>query len=193
MANRPEGYGFTAEIKSKQAAKHDPQREREARDWLQAVAGQPFPAGSFHGALKDGVYLCKVINRLQPGSVPRINDSKMAFKMMENIGNFLGACERYGLSKADLFQTVDLYEDQNMVQVVDTIHALGRMARKKGYSGPTLGPKEASANVRGFDTEEQRRKGQAVIGLQAGSNRGATQAGMTAYGQPRQIYDPKTQ
>lgn len=193
MANRPEGYGFTAEIKSKQAAKHDPERERQARNWLQAVTGEPFPAGTFHEALKNGVYLCKLINKLQPGSVSRINDSKMAFKMMENIGNFLSACERYGLVKADLFQTVDLYEEQNMVQVVDTIHALGRKAQKKGYSGPTLGPKEASTNVRGFDEEAQRRAGQSVIGLQAGSNRGATQAGMTAYGQPRQIYDPKAQ
>ena len=36
---------------------------------------------------------------------------------MENIGNFLDACVAYGVPKADLFQTVDLYEGQNIPQV----------------------------------------------------------------------------
>ena len=36
---------------------------------------------------------------------------------MENIGFFLSGCEAYGCEKGDLFQTVDLYEKQNMPQV----------------------------------------------------------------------------
>jgi len=36
---------------------------------------------------------------------------------MENIGKFLDACEKFGVVKGDLFQTVDLYENQNMAQV----------------------------------------------------------------------------
>jgi hypothetical protein len=58
-----------------------------------AVVKEPFPAGSFHEALKDGVYLCKLINTIQPGSVKKVNTTKMAFKQMENIGNFLTGCE----------------------------------------------------------------------------------------------------
>ena len=191
MAERPQGYGFTAEVAARQEAKRDPAREGKAKAWLQALAGEPFPAGSFQEALKDGVYLCKAINKLSPGAVKKINTSKMAFKMMENIGNFLSGCEAYGLAKADLFQTVDLYEDQNIPLVVDCIHALGRKARAKGYSGPGLGPKEAAKNERFFDSEQQKKAGQSVIGLQMGTNRGASQAGMTAYGQQRQVYDPK--
>ena len=30
-----------------------------------------------------------------------------------------------------------------------------------------------------------------IIGLQMGSNKGASQQGMTVYGLPRQVYDPK--
>lgn len=56
---------------------------------------------------------------------------KMAFKQMENINNFLQACQQMGMVNTDLFQTVDLYESQNMHQVVCTLHALGR---KVGYS-----------------------------------------------------------
>ena len=36
---------------------------------------------------------------------------------MENIGNFLSGCEAYGCPKTDIFQTVDLYEAQNIPQV----------------------------------------------------------------------------
>ena len=37
---------------------------------------------------------------------------------MENIGNYIKFCEQYlGVPKGDLFQTVDLYEKQNMGSV----------------------------------------------------------------------------
>lgn len=187
MAERPKGYGMTAELQEKKDAKYDAGLEAQAREWLERVVGEPFPGGSFHEALKDGVYLCKAINKIQPGSVPKINNSKMAFKMMENIGKYLEAVEKYGVPRSDSFQTVDLYEDQNMPQVITGIHALGRVAQKKGYKGPVLGPKEAEKRQSNFDPEEQKKASQSVIGLQMGSNRGASQAGMTPYGLSRQI------
>ena len=53
--------------------------------------------------------------------------------------------------------------------------------------GPTdYWPKKSGKNVRDF-TDEQRRAGEAVIGLQAGSNKGASQAGMSM-GKQRMIY-----
>ena len=39
---------------------------------------------------------------------------------------FYQACEAIGCAKTDLFQTVDLYESQNIPQVINGIHALGR-------------------------------------------------------------------
>ncbi len=187
MAERPKGYGMTAELKEKQDSKYDPEQEAQARQWLEAVVGEGFPPGSFHDALKDGIYLCKAINVLRPGSILKMNTGNMAFKKMENIGNFLTAIEKYGVQKTDSFQTVDLYEAANMPQVIGTIHALGRAARKKGYEGPMLGPKEAEKQVRNFDPVAQKQASESVIGLQMGSNRGASQAGMTPYGLQRQI------
>ena len=70
-----------------------------------------------------------MINALT-GKKVKHNKMKMAFKQMENINNFLTACESIGMNKVDLFQTVDLYEKQNMHQVVCTLHALGRKVRK---------------------------------------------------------------
>ncbi|XP_071087334.1 myophilin-like [Haliotis cracherodii] len=194
MARRPKGYGLTAEINKKINAKYDIEVEREAREWMETLLGNPLSDDSgdlgsdgMHAVLKDGVLLCQVMNRLQPGSIKKINDSKMAFKQMENISKFLEAAERYGCSKTDMFQTVDLYEKTNMVQVINAVHALGRMAQKNGFDGPGLGPKESHQNKREF-SEETLRAGNCVIGLQAGSNKGASQSGMNL-GKTRAILD----
>ena len=190
MADRPEGYGMTAEVQAKLDAKYDVQKEREAMAWLAEITGDSSlrsvtGASAVHEKLKDGVILCSLINKLQPGSVPKVNSSKMAFKMMENIGNFLDACEKYGVKKLDLFQTVSLYEATNMTQVIDGIHALGRKAGQKGHRG--IGPKESATNKREF-SDQQLRAGEGVIGLQAGYNKGASQAGQN-FGKTRAIID----
>lgn len=65
--------------------------------------------------------------------------------------------------------------------------ALGRKAQSLGYDGASLGPTESSMNKREF-TPEQLRAGQGIIGLQAGSNRGASQAGLN-FGKTRAIID----
>ena len=187
MAERPKGYGMTAELNKKKVAKYDPQLEAKVRKWMMDIVGKPISQGAnaFHESLKDGTYLCKLINKLKPGSVPKVNQSKRAFEMMENIGNFLSACEAYGVARTDLFQTVDLYEAQNMPLVINAIYALGRRVNTL-RPGKGIGPKESQANVRAFD-EKTRIKSEEVIGLQMGTNRGASQAGMTPFGLQRQV------
>ncbi len=49
---------------------------------------------------------------------------------MENTGKFLTACENYGVKKADLFQTADLYDNTNMGAVITGLQALGRKVCK---------------------------------------------------------------
>jgi len=197
MASRPTGYGLTAEVKGKIAAKYEIEKEQEARLWMQAVLGESInsrvsdsePLGSerFHSALKDGILLCKLADKIiGPGKVKHTT-MNVPFKQMENINNFLTACEKYGVAKTDLFQTVDLFENQNMWQVVLTIYALGRKAQANGYRGPTLGPRESQRNTRDF-TEEQMKAGQGVIGLQMGTNQLASQKGMS-FGNQRHIAD----
>ena len=41
------------------AAKRDAKSENEAKEWMVAIVGEPFPAGTYEEALKDGTYLCK--------------------------------------------------------------------------------------------------------------------------------------
>ncbi|XP_075246565.1 transgelin-3-like [Convolutriloba macropyga] len=190
MAERPKGYGMTAELQERTSGKYDYELEKQVVDWIVEVTAIEDLRGvsgpdNLQKKLKDGVYLCKLINCIKERSVPKINESKMAFKQMENIGNFLNGCESIGVKKLDLFQTVDLYEGQNMAQVLNGIAALGRKAQTMGHAG--FGPKESSENKREF-TEEQTRAGQNVIGLQMGSNKGASQAGQN-FGKTRAILD----
>lgn len=42
----------------------------------------------------------------------KIQSSTAAFKQMEQISQFLNASEKYGVTKTDMFQTVDLWEGE---------------------------------------------------------------------------------
>nr|XP_035115798.1 transgelin-like [Callithrix jacchus] len=114
----------------------------------------------------------------------------MVFKQMEQVAQFLKAAEDYGVTKTDMFQTVDLFEGKDKAAVQRTLMALCSLAVTKNdghYHGdPNWFMKKAQEHKREF-TESQLQEGKHVIGLQMGSNRGASQAGMTGYGRPQQI------
>lgn len=166
------------QVRAKLAGKRNAEQEKEAQDWIEAIIGQKFPPGeTYEEALKDGIILCKLMNKIKPGSIPKINTSGPSFKMMENINLFQKALRDYGVADLDVFQTVDLWEMKDISTVTMTLFALGRETyRHPEWTGPYLGPKPAEENKREFD-EETIAAGKAVIGLQAGSNKGATQAG----------------
>lgn len=74
-------------------------------------------------------------------------------------------------------------------KVLTTIVALGTEAQsKEGYNGPPFGPKKAEPKPYNF-SQEKLAEGKSVIGLQMGSNQGASQSGMTPYGLGRQIHN----
>ena len=75
------------------------------------------------------VFVDRLANALQPNSIRRIQESKMAFKCMENINCFLDAARKFGVPNEELFQTVDLWEKQNLNAVVICLQALGRKVR----------------------------------------------------------------
>ncbi|XP_053210310.1 calponin-3-like isoform X1 [Panonychus citri] len=204
MAFQGPAYGLSRELLLKSQAKFDIELANQALNWVQAVTNTSFNLNNnddnnnndnstgikdqfeFAEALKDGIALCNLINGLAPGSIGKVNKMKTPFKERENIELFLKACEAYGLRNHDLFQVNDLYERKNLYMVVNCLHSLGGLAQKKGYQGPVIGIKTSDENKREFD-EETLKKGRAMIGLQSGSNSGASQAKMTPYGASRQI------
>ena len=56
------------------------------------------------------------------------------------------------------------------------LYSLGRTTQKHAeYTGPAIGPKMATKNERNFSDEQIRQGRDATIGLQSGSNAGASQ------------------
>lgn len=72
------------------AGKRDPEQEKEAQAWIEAVIGERFPPGEpYENALRDGIILCKLMNRLAPGIVSKINVSGGDYKMMDNLSQWV--------------------------------------------------------------------------------------------------------
>ena len=161
--------------------------KNEILDWIERVNGEKIPRDQpFEKVLKDGVILCNLANKYIPGSVKRINKKGSNFQLMENHAAFQKFMKKFGVPDDEIFQTVDLFEARNIKQVCLSLSALGRLAMNKGLEG--FGPKMSEENKREF-TEEQNRKGRdAVIGLQAGQNQGASQAGISM-GKQRMVLD----
>ncbi|XP_040571493.1 calponin-3 [Lepeophtheirus salmonis] len=194
MAYHGPSYGLSRECAMKSQAKFSIERAQASLSWLEAVIEKKVEIPNdeikdqydFGAVLKDGILLCELINKLNPGSVKKINTLNTPFKHRENIELYLKGCENYGIKPQDLFQVNDLYENKNLYMIVDNLFVIGGLAQKKGYEGPVIGAKMATSNKRNFD-DDVLKAGQNVIGLQYGSNKGASQAGMTAYGTGRQI------
>uniref|UniRef100_A0A2K6TLK3 Calponin n=1 Tax=Saimiri boliviensis boliviensis TaxID=39432 RepID=A0A2K6TLK3_SAIBB len=149
--NKGPSYRLSAQVKNK---------IKKIFAILEEVTGMS-TGTNFQLGLKDGIILCKLINKLQPGSVKKVNKSSLNWPQLENIGNFIKAIQAYGMKPHDIFEANDLFEYGNMTQVQ-------RLYMQKN--------KQAL---------------QSVIGLQMGTNKCAGQAGMTAYGTRRHLYDPK--
>jgi len=115
-------------------AKYDQHVEDEVRKWIEHKTGEKLPGHGpkdFQASLKDGVVLCKLMNKLSPDSVPKINMGGLAFKQMENIQHFLEAAAQYGVRTDDIFSTVALYEGGNMTQVLQCLASLKRISLSK--------------------------------------------------------------
>eukprot|EP00090_Calanus_glacialis_P012988 TRINITY_DN2161_c0_g1_i2.p1 TRINITY_DN2161_c0_g1~~TRINITY_DN2161_c0_g1_i2.p1 ORF type:complete len:171 (-),score=56.02 TRINITY_DN2161_c0_g1_i2:122-634(-) len=169
-------------------APRNPEQEKEILEWIEAVMEEPLPEGDFAEVLQNGVVLCKLINKLAPGSVKKFKEKGPAFLLMENVQSFLAAAKKYGVPDEEVFQTPDLFEARNLSQVALCLFSLGRATQKHPeFTGPQIGPKMATKNERNFSDEQIRQGRDATIGLQSGTNVGASQAGHGGMGNTRHM------
>jgi len=124
--------GIQELIKIKQGAKLDQGRAAKVKVWLEAVLEEKFEEPTLQESLKNGVRICKALNKVYPASVRQINDKKLDFPQRENIGNYVKACKNLGFNKSLCFETNDLFEGANMTQVVDNLHQLALAGARKG-------------------------------------------------------------
>lgn len=209
MSYRAPKSGLAAEAQRKIQANYDVDEARRSMIWAQAITGcDEIPADhdaidashdNFWNTFRDGVLLCKLIDQLYPGRVnwkdktfqtPKI-EAMRVMRERERIAMFSKLVVEYGVPETYTFPTESLHEKGalNLSQVSVCFRALGIEAQSRpGYNGPEgFWPKKTGKNVREF-TDEQQRAGANVIGLQMGTNKGASQAGMTM-GKQRMVID----
>ncbi|KAI9080345.1 hypothetical protein K1719_037739 [Acacia pycnantha] len=116
-------------------------RRYEAAGWLRkmvgVVAAKDLPAEpseeEFRLGLRSGIILCNVINKVQPGAVPKVVESPVdcamipdgaplsAFQYFENVRNFLVAIQEIGLPT---FEASDLEQGGKSARIVNSVLGL---------------------------------------------------------------------
>jgi len=71
--------------------------------------------------------ICRLVNKLLPGYVKKINTKGGNFALMENLAAVQKGMREYGLPEDELFQPVDLFEARNIKAVVKSLAALARL------------------------------------------------------------------
>ncbi|XP_059659585.1 kinesin-like protein KIN-14I isoform X2 [Cornus florida] len=116
-------------------------RRYEAAGWLRKMVGvvgaKDLPAepseDEFRLGLRSGLILCNVINKVQPGAVPKVVESPCdstlipdgaalsAYQYFENVRNFLVAVQEMGLPT---FEASDLEQGGKSARIVNCVLAL---------------------------------------------------------------------
>ncbi|XP_002123605.2 calponin-3-like [Ciona intestinalis] len=194
MANQGPSYGFSREVRNKMASKYDEYLEEDLRDWIAKTSEcQIMSEKTFQTWLKDGRVLCFLIEKLQPELLKKGMPHECMlnpFRCMENINAFLDAIKLMGVPEPSLCTTADLYDGSGMSQVQTCLLALVDVATSKGLTETDIGIRIPKKQTKEW-SESQLKAGDTIIGLQAGTNKYASQSGMTAYGSSRPAYDRK--
>lgn len=147
------------------------QQEAEVKGWLSEILHENYSGRELHELLKDGVVLCNLINGITGAKSNFPTKSKLSFAQMENIFYFIENARKLGVPDSENFQTIDLYEGQNMQQVIHCLYSLSRNLNKNGRTDlPVIGPKLVDEVKISFN-QEQINESKRTISLQYGHMR----------------------
>ncbi|KAI5189275.1 hypothetical protein NECID01_0470 [Nematocida sp. AWRm77] len=110
---------------------------QEAKEWLEKEIGETVAgdAESFEEALRDGVYLAKLVRVFAPELCRHIfTDAVLQYRHTDNINAFFEFTRKVELPYVFLFEVVDLYEKKNPPKVVYCIHALAHFLAQKNIT-----------------------------------------------------------
>jgi len=110
----------------------------ELQRWIEQVLGETDlfeKDAEFAVALRDGRILCRLLNKIRPGSIAKEpQKTQAAFKMMEYVSWFAIAAVNYGVEF--VFLPSDLVSGNNMMSVLATLYELAELAASKGEAPP---------------------------------------------------------
>uniref|UniRef100_UPI00398E5BDA rho guanine nucleotide exchange factor 6 isoform X4 n=1 Tax=Pristiophorus japonicus TaxID=55135 RepID=UPI00398E5BDA len=89
------------------------------------------PEEFLKGALRDGLVLCKLIERLVPGSLDKVcTEPRTEAETCSNIREFLRGCSALQIEQT--FDVYDLYRGQNFSKVLTTLSAINKATEERG-------------------------------------------------------------
>ncbi|CAD5125370.1 DgyrCDS13609 [Dimorphilus gyrociliatus] len=150
MANRACKAGDAFQTEKKLEKKYEEEENlgtpKRIAEWINTVLAEELSVKctdisyqGLHIFLKDGVVLCKLINKLlENDGFPKVSfrsKATTAFVAMNNIENFNKGAYNFGLPETALFQTTDLYEGRKgpMLNVINCLSQMGMIANAKGF------------------------------------------------------------
>nr|XP_033803899.1 rho guanine nucleotide exchange factor 7 isoform X4 [Geotrypetes seraphini] len=108
------------------------------------------PEGFLQSSLKDGVVLCRLLERLLPGSIDKvIPEPRGESECLGNIRQFLKGC---GALRLETFDANDLYQGQNFNKVLNSLVALNKVTADIGLGSDSVCARPSSHRIKSFDS-----------------------------------------
>ncbi|XP_033965611.1 rho guanine nucleotide exchange factor 7a isoform X1 [Pseudochaenichthys georgianus] len=109
------------------------------------------PEAFLQTSLKDGVVLCRLLERLSPGSTEKIyQDPKNDGECLSNIKEFLKGCTSF---RVEAFEASDLLLGLNFSKVLTSLVALNKVTADIGVGSDSVCARHSSAHrIKSFDS-----------------------------------------
>uniref|UniRef100_A0A8D0CGC5 Rho guanine nucleotide exchange factor 7 n=1 Tax=Scleropages formosus TaxID=113540 RepID=A0A8D0CGC5_SCLFO len=109
------------------------------------------PEGFLQSSLRDGVVLCKLLERLRPGSIDKIHqEPRTDGERLENIREFLKGCLSF---RIETFEASDLLQGQNFGRVLSSLVTLNKVTADIGVGSDSVCTRYSSSHrIKSFDS-----------------------------------------
>ncbi|XP_027012212.2 rho guanine nucleotide exchange factor 7b isoform X1 [Tachysurus fulvidraco] len=108
------------------------------------------PESFLQSSLRDGVVLCRLLERLRPGSLLTVyQEPKSDGECLSNIREFLKACASY---RVEAFEADDLFQGKNFTKVLNSLVALNNATADTGSGSDSICVQHSSLRIKSFDS-----------------------------------------
>ncbi|XP_073412944.1 rho guanine nucleotide exchange factor 7 isoform X2 [Dendrobates tinctorius] len=108
------------------------------------------PEGFLQASLKDGVVLCRLLERLLPGTIDKVYpEPRTDTECLGNIREFLKGCSHFNL---ETFEANDLYQGQNFNRVLNSLVLLNKVTADIGLGSDSVCARPSSHRIKSFDS-----------------------------------------
>ena len=106
--------------------------------------------------LKDGIYLCDLLNKIKPNTCNNIHRYNMNknniledWEKRTNITIFINGCKALNIPETRIISTNDLFESKSLNGVIINIYAVSDISKNYGYKGNKIRSKhsKSSSNI----------------------------------------------